>query len=337
MPKKFLIIRLSSIGDIIQCMPSIDAIKNKYPDSEIHWFARKDMSSFLAMDKRIDKIWGFDRKDGLNGIIKQAKELKKENYDFVYDAHSNIRSNILKIYLLPFLRRLRNKKPLYTLRSKERFKRILLFKFGVNKFPKPFKGMESYLNPLKKLGLEDFSRHYNDWQFPEEYSNKFNKILSDQKTICLVPSANWEMKRWPVSHWSKLIRELKDYKFNILAGPDDSFCKEIEQVDKNRVTNLAGKTSLLESCYIVSKSHLVISADTGFMHAADLFNTKCIALIGPTAFGYPTGGNVEVMEVPLSCRPCTKDGRGKCKQSVWQKCMVDITAQEVAKKAKESL
>lgn len=335
MPKKFLIIRLSSIGDIIQCMPCVDAIKNKYPDAEIHWFARKDMSSFLAMDNRIDKIWGFDRKDGFKGIIKQARELKKENYDFVYDAHSNIRSNILKFYLLPLFRRLRKVKPQYTLRSKERFKRVLLFKFGINKFPKPFKGMESYLNPLTKLGLKDFSRHYDDWQFPKDYSEKFRNLFSDEKTICIVPSANWEMKRWPVSHWKELITLLGDYHFNILAGPDDVFCKEIAKAAPLRVNNLAGKTSLLESCYIVSQSRLVVSADTGFMHAADLFNTKCLALIGPTAFGYPTGKSVKVMETNLSCRPCTKDGRGKCKQDIWQKCMVDISAEQVSKRAKE--
>ena len=331
MQKKLLIIRLSSIGDIIQCMPVIDAIKNKYPDSEIHWLARKDMSSFLEMDKRIDKIWGFDRKEGFKGIINIAKELKQEKYDFVYDAHSNIRSNIIKFYLLPFFRKLRNISPSYTLRSKERFKRILLFKFGINKFPKPFKGMESYLAPLKKWGLTDFSRHYTNWNFPNEYCKKFSDILNKDKLITIVPSANWEMKRWPVKHWKELIRIHPDHRFIILAGPTDSFCEQIASIAPDRVNNLAGKTSLLESCYIVSKSKLVISADTGFMHAADLFNTRCLALIGPTAFGYPTGENVQVIETNLTCKPCTKDGRGKCKQSIWQKCMIDITPEIVAK------
>ena len=83
MPKKFLIIRFSSIGDIIQCMTVVDGIKNHYPDAEIHWIARKDMSSFLAMDDRITKIWGFDRKAGFKGLWKQAKELKKEKFDYV--------------------------------------------------------------------------------------------------------------------------------------------------------------------------------------------------------------------------------------------------------------
>lgn len=331
MPKKFLIIRLSSIGDIVQCMNVINGIKNHYPDSEIHWFARKDMSSFLAMDRRIDRIWGFDRKDGFKGIIKAAKELKKENYDFIYDAHSNIRSNILKLYLLPCFRKLIPRGPAYVLRSKERFKRILLFRFKINKFPKPFRGVESYNSPLKKWGITNFSSDYSDWYFPESYKNKFKHITNDSKTITIVPSANWEMKRWPIKHWKKLINLLQDYKFIILAGPADTFCKEIKETDPERVINLAGATSLLESCYLVSKSNIVVSADTGFMHAADLFKTKTIALIGPTAFGYPTGDTVKILEIPMKCRPCTKDGNGKCIQDVWQKCMVDITPEKVAK------
>jgi len=311
-------------------MNVVNGIKNHYPDAEIHWFARKDMSSFLAMDKRIDRIWGFDRKDGFKGIIKAAKKLKQENYDYIYDAHSNIRSNILKLYLLPCFRRIAPRGPKYILRSKERIKRILLFKFKINKFPKPFKGVESYNSPLKKWGITNFKSNYTDWHFPTTFNEKFKHLFTDTKTITIVPSANWEMKRWPVNHWKKLITLLKDYKFIILAGPDDTFCDKIEATDPNRVTNMAGKTSLLESCYIISKSNIVVSADTGFMHAADLFKIRTIALMGPTAFGYPSGKTVKTLEVPLKCRPCTKDGSGKCIQDVWQKCMVDITPEIVS-------
>lgn len=325
MGKKFLIIRLSSIGDIIQCMPVIDSIKNKFPNSEIHWFTRKDMTSILEMDKRIDKIWGFDRKDGFKGIINKAKELKNEKYDYVYDAHSNIRSNIIKFFLLPIIFRNRKNPPYYTLRSKERFKRFLLFRLGINQFPKPYRGVESYLNPLKNWGMNNFTRNKHEWSFPIEYNSKFQEILNIEKLITIVPSANWEMKRWPVMHWKKLIQLLDGYTIVILAGPNDTFCEEIANIDNNRVINLAGKTSILESCYIVSKSKIVVSGDTGFMHAADLFNTKCIALIGPTAFGYPFGASVTILEKDLPCKPCSKDGRGKCKQNIWQKCMVDIS------------
>ena len=98
---KFLIIRFSSIGDIIQCMGIIDGIREHFPDAEIHWIARKDMSSFLAMDKRIGKIWAFDKALGLKGLLKIARQLREEHYDYIYDAHSNIRSNILRLKFSP--------------------------------------------------------------------------------------------------------------------------------------------------------------------------------------------------------------------------------------------
>lgn len=330
MAPKFLIIRFSSIGDIIQCMDVINGIKNHYPEAEIHWIARKDMSSFLAMDKRIDRIWAFDKKEGLKGLLRMAELLKREKFDYIYDAHSNIRSNILKYKLRSFLR----KGPDIALRKKERFKRFLLFRCGINKFPWPYRGRISYQKPLARWGITDFTSTYRDWYFPEAFTTKFSGIITS-RTITLVPSANWPKKRWPVDHWQTLIRLLADYNFILLAGPTDTFCEEIKEIAPERVRNLAGQTSLLESCFLIQHSRLVISADTGFLHAADLFKKQTIALIGPTAFGFPSGETTTTLEVTLPCRPCTKDGSGKCKQSIYQKCMSDITPQWVASEAKK--
>lgn len=323
---KFLIIRFSSIGDIIQCMSVINGIKEFDPKAEIHWITRKDMAPILAIDKRIDRIWAFDKKDGLQGLYHLAGICKKENYDYIYDAHSNIRSNILKIKLRSYTQ----KKPIIILRSKERWKRFLLFKLGINRFPKPFRGMVSFQKPLGKIGITNFPTSYQDWHFPENFSTKFNSLIHSN-TITLIPSANWQMKRWPIGHWQQLIRSLPKYHFVILAGPQDLFCEKIREAALDRVENLAGKTNLLESCYIVHQSQIIVSADTGFLHAADLFQRPAIALLGPTAFGHPTGHTVKTLEIPLSCRPCTKDGHGKCKQPIYQKCMVDITPTMVAK------
>ena len=219
---KFLIIRFSSIGDIIQCMGIIDGIREHFPDAEIHWIARKDMSSFLAMDKRIGKIWAFDKALGLKGLLKIARQLREEHYDYIYDAHSNIRSNILRLKLLPWW----SKGPHFTLRSKERWKRFLLFNWGINRFPWPFRGVVSYRKPLLKWGIDRFPDTYDDWYFPENFPEKLNSRIQAH-TITLVPSANWIKKRWPVEHWKKLITLLSEYHFLILAGPGDTFCEEI--------------------------------------------------------------------------------------------------------------
>lgn len=328
---KFLIIRFSSIGDIIQCMGIISGIRAHFPDAQIHWITRKDMATILTIDSRIDKIWAFDKTTGLKGLLQMAEQLRQEHYDYIYDAHSNIRSYILRFKLLRWWGRTH-----FTRRSKERWKRFLLFKFGINRFPWPFRGTVSYQRPLSKWGITNFPDTDQHWRFPEDFPEKLDHYLSPQ-TVTIIPSANWPMKRWPVESWRELISDLHNYNFLILAGPEDTFCKFIQHAAPKRVTNLAGKTSLLESCYLVSRSKVVVSADTGLMHAADLFRVPTFALIGPTAFGFPSGPTAEICEVALPCRPCTKDGRGKCKRVIYQQCMIYILPEDIAEKIQRLL
>jgi len=332
---KILIIRLSSIGDIIQCMSVITGLKNTYPDAQIHWVARADLASLVKIDPRIDHIWEFDRKEGLGGVFKLGFRLKREKYDLIYDAHSNIRSNILKLVLCPFgLCNLFKKNRLVT-RHKARLKRLLLFKLGINLLPKPFKALDSFRQPIRKWGAENFNTPFEDWHFSTETEKKINQLILNKlpqnaNWVTLVPSAAWELKRWPVNYWQELVKLRSDLHFVILGGPGDAFCEDIKSAAPERVINLAGQTSLMESFCAVWHSPYVISGDTGFLHAADLFQKHGQALIGPTAFGFPSNPNMKIMEVDLPCRPCTKDGNVKCKLKEEKKCMMDITPQVVA-------
>lgn len=325
--QKILIIRLSSIGDIIQCMGVVGGIRKKFPDAEIHWVVRSDMQQTLTIDNRIDKIWAFDKKEGFAGLIKLTKELKKEKFDYIYDAHSNIRSFVIK-RKLKFLFSCR---PKIVTRSKERLNRILLFKFRINRFPKPFVGVDSFRKPLKRFGITDFNDDFTDYQFPKELEDKFKGLVSED-CITIVPSANWEMKRWSVEHWKSLIKLLSDHKFIVLGGPTDSFCEDICSAAPERTINMAGKSSIMGSSYIISQSKFVISGDTGFLHSADMFNIPTIALMGPTAFGFPCKATSEVLSLDLKCMPCTKDGRGKCKDKKYKRCLEDITPEIVAER-----
>lgn len=332
---KILIIRLSSIGDIIQCMSVITGLKNKFPDAEIHWVVRSDMQSLIEIDPRINKVWAFDRKEGLSGVFKLGTRLRKEEFSLIYDAHSNIRSNILKLVLCPLhLCNLFTSNKLIT-RHKDRFKRFLLFKFGINKLPKPFRALASFQTPLAKWDVSKFNTPFKNWAFPQETTQKIeelvlSKLPQGQKWVTLVPSAAWELKRWPVNYWQDLVTLREDLHFVVLGGPADAFCEDIRSVAPQRVINLAGKTSLMESFCAIWHSPYVISGDTGFLHAADLFQKPGQAIIGPTAFGYPSNPQMKIMEVDLPCRPCTKDGSTKCKIKEERKCLVDISPREVA-------
>jgi len=326
--KKILIIRFSSFGDIVQNMSVITPLAKKYPNAEIHWLTKREFSDLLSSEKRISKILEFEKEKGLFGLIRLALSLAAQKYDVVYDAHNNLRSKIVSIILRFF-----GSGHLFISRPKDRIKRILLFHFGINKFTWPFKGMLSYLLPLRAIKIEENSRLAQDWSFTKEVDDKITELIpSFNKKIILAPSAAHEMKRWPIEHWKKLVLLLPDFHFILLGGPQDDFCEEIALVDHGRVQNLAGKLSLVESCKVISRGDFFISGDTGLLHVADILCRAGVALIGPSAFGFPSCQEIETLTLPLDCRPCSKDGSGACTNSIYQRCMVEILPEVVAGK-----
>jgi ADP-heptose:LPS heptosyltransferase len=319
MIKKVLIIRFSSFGDIIHCRSVLKPLKEQGIE-EISWLVRADLAGALEKEPFLDKRIDFNRKAGLFGLIKLAFELRKNKYDIVYDAHNNIRSMIVRL-ILGFWG------PRLIIRPKERWKRLLLFKFGLNRFPKPFKGMVSYWKPLK-TGL-DLSGQLSPQKWPIEPGINEKEILKGR--IVLVPATAWPMKSWPVENWKKLVEILGKEKFIILGGPADQFCEEIKMVDPDRVENWAGRYNLQESCTLAAHADFIVTADTGLQQVADLAGRKGLSLIGPTAFGFPTMGTLKVLEADLPCRPCSKDGSGKCSRDIYQECMTLLTPEMVAK------
>jgi len=185
--------------------------------------------------------------------------------------------------------------------------------------------MKSYWFPLKDFFQLNQDLTTTSW--PIDIDLKLRDFVS--RRIILVPSAAWKMKRWPIAHWKTVIELLPEYQFTILGGPEDDFCIELENIDPKRVTNLAGKLSLKESCAIAGHCDFIITGDTGLQQVADLSGRKGLSLMGPTAFGFTTMGTIKTLGVELECRPCSKDGRGNCSQDIYQKCMVEITPEQV--------
>ena len=320
---KLLIIRFSSFGDIVQAMGIVDALAKE--GAEVHWATRKEFVPLVSLNANVKKVWGLNRQEGYRGLLRLGAMLKKEEYSIVYDAHSSIRS-------LALCKMLGSVGTQIIRRSKQRWRRFLLFYLRKNTFPHPYKGIYSYREPLLKIFPSIDKIKPQKWNFPESSNYPMH---GDEIILC--PGAAWEMKKWPLSHWKELIRQLGDIKLILLGGAKDFFCEDLRTIDPDRVVNMAGKLSLEESCHLISRAPLVIAADTGLIHVADVLGVPGIVLMGPTAFGFPSGKSVTVMEKELSCRPCTKDGRGRCSQIVWQKCMVEINPQQVADMAKNML
>jgi heptosyltransferase-2 len=316
---KILIVRFSSFGDIVQALPAVKSLHDLYPAAEIHWLTREDFSDLVTGHPNINKVITLDRKTGFKGFIQLLFALGSEKYTHVYDAHNNLRTFFLRLWARLFWWSKIVKRP------KNRWKRFLFFKLRRRSvFKMPFRGVMSFIEPLKK------------WEIPQRVIAPPHLYLPSipldlpPSFVAIAPSAAWPNKRWPLEHWKQLIALLPDKKIVVLGGPKDTFCEELTAIDPDRVVNWAGKCSLIESCYVVKKSRLTISADTGILHAADQLGVDNIGLIGPTAFGYTSQPQSHILETELYCKPCSKDGRTPCVNPEFQKCMKDILPTHVA-------
>ena len=145
------------------------------------------------------------------------------------------------------------------------------------------------------------------------------------------------MKRWPLEYWKKLIQLLPNQRFVVLGGPDDQFCQELADLAPGRVINQAGKLTWVETAQEIRSARAVVSGDTGVMHIADAMATPVVAIIGPTAFGYPSRSTSLVVETKLDCKPCSKDGRGRCRNSQYKFCLTSLAPETVSEALKALL
>lgn len=326
MKAKILIIRMSSLGDIFQCLAAADALKEKL-QGEVHWLVREDFADVLKAAKAIDQVWVVHRSEGLSGLWRLAKMLAEVKFTHIYDAHNNLRSHLL----LMFFRWRQTFKAMFLRRSKNRWKRFLLLTFKINRFDWPYRGAQSFLKPLEAWGIHE------KLVPPQGLKPSDGAKDSRLPDVILAPSAAWELKRWPLDHWHRLIDLLPEFNFSVLGGPKDGMGAELAKTKGERVQDLAGRLTWTETAHVINSARLVISGDTGALHIADYLGTPAIAIIGPTAFGYPSRASSQILEVELPCKPCSKDGRGRCRNRIYQKCLVDVTPERVAHFARRGL
>lgn len=334
---KFLIIRFSSFGDVVQTLSVPSAIKETYPNAEIHWITRKDMAPLLKNHPNIHRIWEFDRKAGLKGLIKLCLQMRKEGFTHIYDAHNNMRSRVISWILRPL--GILGMGPKFIRRSIRRWKRLLLFKFRINTFEMPFNGQRDLLEPLQPWGISRKAPAAPQIFPSEESYQKAREVLGHYAgSVALAPSAAFFLKRWPKEYWQQLILLCPDQRFVLLGGPEDSFIEDIKAAAPERVLNLAGKCSLQVSSSVVGLSTALISNDTGLLHVAEQLGQKTIALMGPAPFGFPSRPSTKILEIELKCRPCSKHGQGPCVNKFkYHQCLVDITPEQVAMELKQLL
>ncbi len=316
---KILIIRFSSIGDIVLTTPVIRCVKEQIPNAEVHFLTKHSFVSLVENNPYISKIYSI--KDKVAEVI---NALKKENYDYIIDLHHNLRSAQVK--------RATHVKSFSF--NKLNIQKWLLVNFKIDTLPKVHI-VDRYFDAVKTLGVVNDGAGLN-YYIPEQ--DRIDVIatfnLPANEFHALVVGGSYYTKQIPLNKLQEICK-LSDKSIIVLGGKEDvAIGSQLEKEFAGKVFSASGKFNINQSAFIVQQADKVITSDTGLMHIASVFKKDIISLWGNTIpeFGmypYLPGKHSKILEVKgLSCRPCSKLGYNKCPKGHF-KCMQDINVEEV--------
>jgi ADP-heptose:LPS heptosyltransferase len=321
---KFLIVRFSSIGDIVLTTPVLRHLKEQVENAEIHYLTKQSYAPLLEANPYIDRIHAFD------GDLKSCiRILKKEEIDYIIDLHHNARTARIKFGLK------RMDFPVHKLN----WLKWLYVRFKIKRLPdkhmvdRNLDTIKTFISERDQKGLDYFIPEHEEIQassLPEAFRNGF---------IGLSIGAQHETKKLPVESLVELCEKLS-HPVLILGGPEDRERGEtiISSLQDKQILNGCGKYSIHQSASLVRLSKVLITHDTGLMHIGAAFQKRIISVWGNTVplFGmypYRPGPGSEQFEVmELNCRPCSKIGHMRCPRKHF-KCMMEQDLDGIAEAA----
>jgi len=319
---KILIIRFSSIGDIVLTTPVVRCLKEQFDgEIELHYLTKKQYRTVIEHNPHITKIHTIEK--STNEIIDELKALQ---FDYVIDLHKNLRSK----------RVIKTLKCISFALDKVNYQKWLLTTFKVDKLPK-IHIVDRYMETVKNFDVKNDNKGL-DYFIGEEDKMNLSKLpeMHQNGYTAFAIGAQHFTKRLPTH---KIISIC--YKINqpivLLGGKEDAVtAEEIETAIGVNIYNACGKYSINQSASLVEQSKVLITNDTGLMHIGVALGVKIVSVWGNTvsSFGmYPYYPNnpekyTIIENKNLKCRPCSKIGYDKCPKKHF-KCMEDIAEAKI--------
>ncbi len=320
--KKILIIRFSSIGDIVLTTPVVRCLKQQL-GAEIHYLTKQQFLPLLEANPHIDRI--FTIKKNVSEVL---PDLRSEGYDHVVDLHKNLRTLQVRLGLLGGAK--------WRSFDKLNFEKWLLTALKINRLPKVHI-VDRYLAAASLLGIK------NDGQGLDFFTSEphLSSPIPYPPYLAVAIGAQFQTKRLPTAKIVKICQQLHQ-PVVLLGGNEEAAEGEIIAAQSgNHVTNLCGKLSLQASAEVLRRASLVITHDTGMMHIAAAFQQKILSIWGNTvpALGmapyYGTANpdqNTSFEVEGLSCRPCSKIGHQTCPKGHFR-CMNEQDIEKIVRQA----
>ncbi len=329
-PEKILIIRLSSIGDILLSTPFIRQVRRAYPKAQIDFIVKDIYKDLLKYNPHINELYCIQLREESNDLSELKVKLKDRSYNVVFDLHNNLRSNYLKRGISAG-----------SIRSiqKEKLKQTLLVWFKINLYGQETPIPSRYFAVASDFEVVDDGKGLELYWEKDTIDSAERKVISkglewNKPFICLAPGAGFFTKRWPEEKFGNLvdlIQRGKKFQIVVLGGERDKKIGSFLKKQKS-IIDLSGQLSLLETAHVISKGKMIVSNDSGLMHMATAVQTPVLAIFGSSVkelgfFPYRSE-SVVIENSGLSCRPCSHIGRKKCPRGHF-KCMEEITPEQV--------
>ncbi len=331
-PGSILVIRFSSIGDILLTTPVVRLLKAQFPDCQIDFVVKEEYAELLADNPNIAQLYCYSKTDSQRSLAKIKDQIKAKRYDLIVDLHKNFRSYYLS---------LGGRAHRVVRYRKDTIQRFLLVKFKLYRNRPIIPIYQRYLNallpyhlPEALVRLEIFIPDHVAKKVAKQFASSLERPVGP--IIGIAPGAKHETKRWTAEGFGAVIRFfIEHHHANILlfgSAADGEFINQIHHSHRAPVLNVAGQLSLLETAALMNHCDLMLTNDSGLMHLATALKKKVVAIFGSTTehlgfFPYLTE-HIVVENSSLDCRPCSHIGRSRCPKGHF-KCMRDISAEQV--------
>jgi len=326
---RILVIRLSSLGDVLLTAPALRALRSRFPTSQIDFLTSKPYVDLASALPAVERVLEFDKSGGLRELLRWQFRLLRARYSVIVDLQNSPRSAWWRAFAFPVV---------WVKARRYRLRRFLLIHLRKNLYPGILPVPMRYLAAVDSLGCREDGGGL-ELRVPEAIARQTHEELeangvTGEAAVILAPGARHATKRWPVQNWTDLARTLLSRDYQVILVGDRADESLIEAI----VRDVAGKRvqcfinqPLLKVAAILQFGACLISNDSGPMHLATAVGTPVVALFGPTVeeFGFfPFRAECEVIQKELPCRPCSAMGTEQCPEDHFR-CMRDITVAEV--------
>ena len=327
--RRILVIRLSSLGDILLTTPILRLIRQHCPAAQIHFLIKDVYADLIRTHPCVDRVVRVPEKPALSAVL---HSLRQTPYDVVLDLHRTLRSRLLYHSLWA------RHKLAY---SKRIVRRALLVSVGWNTLRAMTPVPELYAAPLRRLGMQtplsplEMHLAAGSTEAMQAYLERLLPHACQRPLLALAPGARWPTKCWPVERFAAAAEALalaQGAGVVILGGAEDAalaaaLCKRLSVP----VLDSTGQLSLMHTAALLQRCRLLLSNDSGLMHMATALHVPVVAIFGPTVqeFGfYPFQARAQVISAALSCRPCSTQGSLRCPRG-HHHCMQQVTVSQV--------